>query len=234
MTTAVQSSTTPSPTTGAAATSNNSDINNGLNSLASNYQTFLTLLTTQLKNQDPLSPLDTNQFTSQLTQMTGVEQQLLSNQLLQQLVTSNQASGLTDAVGLIGKTANASGGSATLTSGQANWPYTLSAPAASGTVSVVNSGGTVVWTGPLTAANAGSNAFTWNGKDTNGTQEANGGSFTLKITATDPNGQPITVSSGINGQVTAAQQVNGVTMVTINGVQVPLSTVTGVSTTTGS
>ncbi len=225
MTTAVSSATTPTP----ASTSNNTDINSGLNSLASNYQTFLTLLTTQLKNQDPLSPLDTNQFTSQLTQMTGVEQQLLSNQLLQQLVSANQSSGLSNAVNMIGKTATAGSSSATLTSGSASWPYTLSGAAAAGTASVVNSGGTVVWTGPLTALNAGSNTFTWNGKNSAGTQLDNGGTYTLKIAAADSSNQPVTVTDGVSGPVTAAQQVNGVTMVTINGVQTPLSSVTGVS-----
>jgi flagellar basal-body rod modification protein FlgD len=80
-------------------------INNSLASLASNSQTFLTLLTTQLKNQDPLSPLDTNQFTSQLTQMSGVEQQLLGNQLLQTLVT--QQTGVGSAANLIGATVTA-------------------------------------------------------------------------------------------------------------------------------
>ncbi len=224
MTTAVSSATTSTT----SATSNNSDINSGLNSLASNYQTFLTLLTTQLKNQDPLSPLDTNQFTQQLTQMTGVEQQLLSNQLLQQLVTANQSSGLSNAVNMIGKTVTAGSSTATLTSGSASWPYTLSSGAASGTVSVVNSGGTVVWTGPLSSMNGGSNTFTWNGKDSTGAQLANGGTYTLNITATDSSGQPVTVTNGVSGTVTAAQQVNGVTMVTINGVQTPLSTVTAV------
>jgi flagellar basal-body rod modification protein FlgD len=226
MTTAINSST---PTT--SSTSNNTDINNGLNSLASNYQTFLTLLTTQLQNQDPLSPLDTNQFTQQLTQMTGVEQQLLSNQLLQQLVTANQSSGLSNAVSLIGGTATASGGSSTLTSGTASWPYTLSAPASSGTASVVDSGGNVVWTGALSGLNGGSNSFSWNGKTTSGTQEPNGGTYTLKISALGANGQPITATTGISGQVTGAAQVNGVTMVTINGVQVPLSTITSVNAT---
>ena len=63
----------------------------GLGSLADNFNTFLTLLTTQLKNQDPTAPLDSNQFTQQLVQMTGVEQQLNANTLLKQVVanTSN-------------------------------------------------------------------------------------------------------------------------------------------------
>ena len=84
----------------------NQDINNSLAQLADNSQTFLTLLTTQLQHQDPLSPLDTNQFTAQLTQMTGVEQQLLGNQLLQTLVTEQ---GLSQGANLIGKTVTAPG-----------------------------------------------------------------------------------------------------------------------------
>src|SRR5579862_2258269 len=113
----------------AASTQSAAAVNNGLAQVADNFQTFLTLLTTQLKNQDPLSPLDTNQFTQQLTQMTGVEQQLLSNQLLQQLVSQSQGGGLTGAVGLIGKTVSASDTSATLQNGSATWQFsTASAP----------------------------------------------------------------------------------------------------------
>ena len=82
-------------------------LNQGLGSLASNFDSFLTLLTTQLKNQDPTSPLDTSQFTQQITQMTGVEQQLLSNQLLQQLVTAQ--GGVASAANLIGETVTAPG-----------------------------------------------------------------------------------------------------------------------------
>ncbi|MFI4934492.1 MAG: flagellar hook assembly protein FlgD [Caulobacterales bacterium] len=105
MTAPVAPTTPTTPATGTQAT-----INTGLASVANNYQTFLSLLTTQLKNQDPLSPLDTNQFTQQLTQMTGVEQQLLSNQLLQQLVNQQ---GLTQAAGLIGQTVTAPGAKST-------------------------------------------------------------------------------------------------------------------------
>ncbi|HEX7759569.1 MAG TPA: flagellar hook capping FlgD N-terminal domain-containing protein [Caulobacteraceae bacterium] len=100
---------TTTSTVGATSTSSTATnaINSGLASVATNYQTFLSLLTTQLKNQDPLSPLDTNQFTQQLTQMTGVEQQLLSNQLLQQLVTAQ--SGIGQSANLIGKVITAPG-----------------------------------------------------------------------------------------------------------------------------
>ena len=104
-----------SGTNGSSSTSstgaNGLSINNGLASLAGNFQSFLTLLTTQLQNQDPLNPTDTNEFTQQITQMTGVEQQLVSNQLLQQLVAA-QGGGLTSAAGLIGDTVTAPGASA--------------------------------------------------------------------------------------------------------------------------
>jgi flagellar basal-body rod modification protein FlgD len=90
------SSTTSTSSTAASQLS----INNGLSSLAANFNGFLTLLTTQLKNQDPTQPLDTNQFTQQITQMTGVEQQLLSNKLMQQLVA--EQTGVGAAASLIG------------------------------------------------------------------------------------------------------------------------------------
>ena len=60
-------------------------LNTGSTALFDNFETFLTLLTTQLRNQDQLSPLDSNEFTAQLTQMAGVEQQLLTNDLLTSL-----------------------------------------------------------------------------------------------------------------------------------------------------
>jgi flagellar basal-body rod modification protein FlgD len=124
MTTNAVAPTNTGQTYGAAPTNSNSganatssansgqlSVNNGLASLAGNFQSFLTLLTTQLQNQDPTSPLDTNQFTEQITQMTGVEQQLLSNQLLQQLVS--QQTGVGAAANLIGDTVTAPGATST-------------------------------------------------------------------------------------------------------------------------
>src|SRR6185503_18967763 len=88
------------------------------NRLADSQETFLKLLTTQLKNQDPLSPLDANQFTAQIVQMTGVEQQIYSNQLLEQLVNQG-GGGLQNSVGLIGKTVAMIGDTNTLIDGRA-------------------------------------------------------------------------------------------------------------------
>src|SRR3954462_13662310 len=97
--------------------------------LAGNFNTFLTILTTQLKNQNPLDPMDTNQFTQQLVQFTGVEQQLKSNTYLEALMNASQRSTNTDAVSYIGKEVTASGTSATLKGGGASWSYNAAANA---------------------------------------------------------------------------------------------------------
>src|SRR5476649_1808597 len=72
--------------------------------IASNFTTFLTLLTTQLQNQDPLSPMDTNQFTQQLVQFAGVEQQMKTNDSLSTLVSLQQNAQTTEALALVGAT----------------------------------------------------------------------------------------------------------------------------------
>src|SRR5947207_10446296 len=116
MTTAVAAPTTTTAANTAAASSGSATAL-GKARLAENFDTFLSLLTTQLKNQDPLSPLDSNQFTQQLVQMTGVEQQLLTNDLLKKLV-GNTGSGVSTAVSLIGKEVRAESADAGLKGGK--------------------------------------------------------------------------------------------------------------------
>src|SRR5437588_1860412 len=89
--------------------------------LAGNFQSFLTLLTTQLKNQNPLDPLDTNQFTQQLVQFAGVEQQLKTNDQLTSLVSLQQTAQSTQALGFVGKTAVVDGATTKLTNSAATW-----------------------------------------------------------------------------------------------------------------
>src|SRR5882672_717187 len=106
--------------TGAPATTNVAS-----NTIAGNFNTFLQLLTTQLKNQNPLDPLDTNQFTQQLVQFSGVEQQLKTNDFLSSRVQANANSINTNAVGYIGKTVTASGTRSELANGKAVWNFSM-------------------------------------------------------------------------------------------------------------
>lgn len=187
--------------------------------LAENFDTFLSLLTTQLKNQDPLSPLDSNQFTQQIVQMTGVEQQLLTNDLLKKLV-ANTGSGVATAVSLIGKSVQAEGAETALSNGSASWTYDLGRAASDVKLEVLDSKGHVVRAVAPTANGAGKHTFAWDGKGDNGTLQPDG-LYSLRITAKDGSGTAVSSKVFADGLVTGVQQVNGQTLVTINGAQVP-------------
>jgi flagellar basal-body rod modification protein FlgD len=207
----------------------------GLGSLADNFNTFLTLLTTQLKNQDPTAPLDSNQFTQQLVQMTGVEQQLNTNSLLQQVV-SNTSGGVSGAVAMIGTDVRATSTTANLTNGQAQWVYNLPAGAADLKVQVLDANGNIVAAQAPTDMSSGDHTFTWNGQNLAGSQLANGGTYTLQVTATDASGTALTTSSFVQGLVTGVTQNNGAASIIVNGSTVPVSSVVSVNkpTTTAS
>jgi flagellar basal-body rod modification protein FlgD len=214
--------------TGNAATGSADSSALGKARLAENFDTFLTLLTTQLKNQDPLSPMDSNQFTQQMVQMTGVEQQLLTNDLLKQLV-SNNANGVSTAVSLIGKDVRAVSDDAAIEGKQAKWIYKLDGEAAKTKIEILDSNGKVVHAENATDNKAGEHAFTWNGKDVTGKQLDDGGIYTLRVTPVDSDGKAITSTTYVQGVVTGVQQADGATYVTINGGKVVWDKVTSIS-----
>ncbi len=196
--------------------------------LSSDLNSFLTLLTSQLKNQDPLSPMDSTQFTQQLVQMTGVEQQLLTNDLLEKLVT-NTGSGIQTSVSMLGREVRALNSDAKLTAGKAEWSYSLDREATDVTVEVLNEFGKVVQVVKPTENKAGDHSFTWNGKDRTDQQLPNGGTYTLRITAKDSAGATVPVTNFVKGIVTGVEQVDGKTLITINGVKVGWEKVTAIS-----
>ena len=136
-------------------------------SLATNFDTFLTLLTAQLKNQDPLSPMDSTAFTQQLTQMTGVQQQLLTNDLLTSLLAGQQGN-LGGASTYIGQDITAAWSADKLTDGKATWSYELGSNATAAQLQVLDGTGKVVWSGAASELGTGTHDFTWNGVTTAG------------------------------------------------------------------
>src|SRR5690554_996733 len=106
------------------------------NTIADNFDTFLQLLITQLKNQNPLEPMDTNQFTQQLVQFTSVEQQLKTNEFLEAMLQSTQNSTNAYAVDYVGKTVSVSGTTTELHNGRAEWIYKIDNPAENTTVTI--------------------------------------------------------------------------------------------------
>lgn len=205
--------------TGGSAT--DKTLMSGAKNLASSYTTFLTLLTAQLKNQDPTSPMDTNSFTQQLTQMTGVQQQLLSNQLLQQLVSQKDGY---SAVGLIGKTATAQGANAELSTGKADWAYSLASPAAAANIDILNSAGDVVWSGVAPDLASGRHPFSWDGKNNNGAAMPDG-TYTLKVQAIGADGKAIATTPYVSGLVSSIENTAAGTLVSIGKAKIPLSAI---------
>ena len=206
----------------------NSATTAGRSNLVSNFETFLQLLTTQLKNQDPLSPLDSNDFTAQLTQMAGVEQQLLTNDLLQALVNQS-AGGLDGAVSYIGKFITAAGAATRLEDGTANWSYELATDAASAQLEVLDSTGAVVWSGAAPDRGEGIHDFAWDGRNNAGNQLPDGGVYTLRVSATTAGGQTVQSQVLIRGIVSGVEMYDGQPYVTVGGSIVPLSQIISVN-----
>src|SRR5262249_9698926 len=173
---------------------NSADAASSLQQLSQNYSTFLTLLTSQLQNQDPLSPMDSTAFTQQLVQFSQVEQQIQTNQQLSSLSDQFKAASAGSALSYLGRDAILDSDTLALTSGaQANWDYNLPSSADSVKLSVRNASGQEIFSANGVKA-AGDPLFTWNGKDSGGAL-APAGNYQLVVTATDSSGQAISTST---------------------------------------
>lgn len=190
--------------------------------LAKNFSQFLTLLTTQLKNQNPLDPLDTNQFTQQLVQFAQVEQQLKQNDQLATLVSLQKTAQSTAALGFVGETVVVDGATASLANGQANWSLNVPKPA-SVTINIRNSTGQNVFTGSYTMM-AGINDFVWDGKSSNGTQWP-AGNYTMSVTAKDTAGQNVAVPTEVEGLVNGADMTKSPPVLSVAGQEFTLDKV---------
>ncbi len=167
-------------------------------SLVNNFDTFLQLLTTQLQNQNPLDPLDTNQFTQQLVQFAGVEQQLRQNENLESLVNLSKMQRNTDALNFVGATVTAEGNTTQLQDGLAVW-YVTSPKPAQANITITNSEGSIVYSG-VSAIETGTQPYQWNGKTSTGTL-APAGTYKITINAVDTAGQKVTTSTNFSGVV---------------------------------
>jgi len=218
-TTTTPTTANTTPATNANGTTSGSS---AMNQLSGNFDTFLQLLTTQLQNQDPLSPMDSNQFTQQLVEFSQVEQQIDSNTNLQTLISQGASQSGAYATSYLGKTVTVSGGQGALTGGQAQWNYNLAAAATSTTLTVTNASGQAVYTGSGQTT-AGNNTFSWNGEDNNGNQLADG-TYTLSVSASN-SGTAVTTAVTSAGTVSEVDMTSGSPQLVIGSMEVPLSSI---------
>jgi flagellar basal-body rod modification protein FlgD len=166
--------------------------------IAGNFDTFLMLLTTQLQNQNPLDPLDTNQFTQQLVSFAGVEQQIRQNEQLEALVKLSKVGQNTTAMSFVGLHVTAEGSTSELRDGLAVW-YLSSPSPVQATISVVDQNGSTVFTEQKTL-NSGTNPYEWNGRTSTG-GIAPAGSYKIVVQAKDASGQTVPVGTSFSGIV---------------------------------
>ncbi|KAA2235460.1 flagellar hook assembly protein FlgD [Salinarimonas soli] len=197
------------------------------NSIANNFDSFLLLLTTQLKNQSPLDPLDTNQFTQQLVQFASVEQQLRTNDTLKALLTNAQTSTVSNAASFVGLQVTADGASTRLTDEGASWTLTAPKAVARATLTIKDTEGNVVATS-LRPLAAGSQAFTWDGRTSTG-QKAPAGDYTITVTGVDAGGASVSIKTEIQGRVDSVDVSGSETILAIGKLRVPLANVKAVS-----
>ncbi len=197
-------------------------------SLSSNYEMFMTLLVTQMQNQDPLNPTDTATFTSQLVQYSAVEQQIKSNAYLadlKALATTQNASNL---VSYVGKTVEAEGKTVTFDGTEpAAWNFESSAKSSAATITITNSDGKTVYTTTKALA-TGSNTFSWDGTTTAG-GTAPAGDYTIKVAGTDASGNAVTITTALTGVVSAVDFSGTTPLLTIDGQTISAWKVTTVS-----
>ncbi len=195
--------------------------------LAENFDTFLGLLTAQLRHQDPLEPLDSKEFTNQLVSFSGVEQAIATNTNLERLVELVLAGQSGNLVNYLGKMAEVASDVTALKDGQAAWSYRLDAPAASAKLLVFDQNQRIVYVGEGATAQ-GANEFTWNGQDNSG-RALPEGSYQLGVAALDADGKPIGKRITTRGLVSSVETVDGQQLLTVGGAKIPLSDVLSVS-----
>lgn len=198
---------------GTSTNTNTSTNTSAKTGLADNFQTFLTLLTTQLQNQNPLDPLDTNQFTQQLVQFASVEQQLKQNDQLKSLVEMEKATQATQALVYVGNNVAVDGSTAQFKT-SATWNL-IADKESTAEISIKNSAGNIVYSGKY-ALKAGQGSFVWDGKGNDGIQYPEG-AYTMTATAKDGNGRDVAVSTEVQGVVDSVDLSASPALLSING-----------------
>ncbi|MBB2203570.1 flagellar hook assembly protein FlgD [Gluconacetobacter takamatsuzukensis] len=226
---AAKSSASTAASGGSSAST--STANSALSSLADNYTTFLTLLTTQLKNQDPSSPMNTDTFTTELAQFAGVEQQVETNTKLASLISLNEGSQLSSDSSLVGQQATANTTTLPLQNGAASLTYTGTAGETVG-IAIANSGGTIVKDAIVTA-NSGSNTWTWDGTDNSGNKLSDG-AYSVSVNTVDSTGTTSVLPFTVTGTITGVQKGTSDMNIQMGDATIPLSDITNLSSATGS
>ena len=178
-----------------------------LGSLSSNFNNFLSMLMTQLKNQDPTSPMDTNQFTSELVQFSSVEQQINTNTSLTQLIQLTQAGEVMQASAMTGKQVTASSDHVPLQNGKGTIQFSTTT-AQPVDIAIFDANGAKL-SDSMLMSSAGTNTWTWNGTDSSG-RTVPDGSYKFAVVGANADGTTTALAASVIGKATGVlSQSNG-------------------------
>jgi flagellar basal-body rod modification protein FlgD len=208
-----------------ATTTTPKSITDPLASLTSNMNDFLKLLMTQLQNQDPTTPMDTSQFTTQLVQFASVEQQVNINTGVQSLIQLAQSNNVLQSSALIGKTVTASTSQISLQNRTGNIQF--GTPAAEPVaITVTDSTGATIAQASLTSV-AGQNTWTWDGRDSSGQQRPDG-SYTVTMNGGAAGGTPSAIPFTVTGTASGVIVQNNIEQVQLGQLTLPVSAIRSV------
>lgn len=168
--------------------------------LVEDFDLFLQLLTTQLQNQDPLDPMDTDEMTDQITQFSQVEQQIQTNAHLETVIESTEAQAVNAVMNYLGTDVTVEGVTNTLTDGSATWTLNANGPAEESQVSIMDANGREVYS-ETRSLSAGETSFEWDGS-TNSGQQAEDGVYQIRVEGKNAAGDAVSVSTSVKGTVT--------------------------------
>lgn len=194
--------------------------------LAKDFDQFLTLLTAQLQHQDPLDPINSNEFVQQLVSFTGVEQAIATNANLENLIAQYKAGQVASAVSYLGTTIEAKGDQIVLAGGEARFIYTLSENTASTSIVIANQSGETVFAGQGNTT-AGEHGFVWDGRDANGNLQPEG-LYKVTVSAFASDDKLLSLPTIIGGRVTRVETDEAGIHLTVNGIKVFLEDVLSV------
>jgi flagellar basal-body rod modification protein FlgD len=217
---------TPDPVNGVSYVDSSGAGIAGEKSLADTFDNFLKLLTEQLKHQDPLDPMESNEFTSQLVEFTGAEQAVLTNSKLDSLIALQNGNQLNSVVSYIGKNISANSLALNLDENGATIKYSLAGNAAETTIRIIDEDGNTVRT-LEGSTNAGVHEITWDGKNSAGTQMEEG-VYGFLVVAKDADGEAVTTAQGIIGKVTGVEIDNGTVVLSLGELLIPLDEVVSI------
>ncbi|MCA8909308.1 MAG: flagellar hook assembly protein FlgD [Rhodospirillaceae bacterium] len=182
------------------------------------FDDFLQLLVTQLKNQDPVSPMDPTEFTNQLVSFSQVEQQIHTNQNLEELIALQSDTWLGQPLDYLGQSVEVVGGTFTYDDEPVEMSYGVSSGAAGVVVQIVNSAGTTVYQ-EAGSTTAGRHTLTWDGTTSDG-DYAPPGLYRVVASAVTSDGEMAELATATQGVVTGVESLDGETRLLIGGVAI--------------